>query len=216
MMKRMFAAALALAVCLSALCVFADDEGFGEAVLGEGPVMPEEGDFAEASSSPFVPEGAEKRIVYSDDRVSVDVRAYPYRAIAYIETHARCGCRNTGTGFMVGPSGLITAGHVLYCAKHDSTVDGMTLYFGYRSNKNYVYRYNKGTTYWYNYTDRPGSEEYDYGYVKLQERVGDRVGWFGVSVLGDEDCDAEVFYAAGYRHGVLKQDYDFAYVSSPY
>ncbi len=214
-MKR-FWAIIAVLLLLPLFSVSAEEEG-NKAVLGGVLNYGGEDESTETLvHEAFIPDDAEKKPIGTDDRVSVNEREYPYRAIAYIEAHAPCGCNWTGTGFLVGPSGLMTAGHVLYCEEHDCSVDQLTLYFGYKSSKNYLYKYTKGTTYWYNDSGKSSSEEYDYGYIKLKERVGDKMGWFGVSARSDENTDVKVCYAAGYRNGVLKTDYDWVYVNTPY
>ena len=216
MVKRVLAVLLMMCVLLvQALTALAEEET-GKAVLG-GVLVCEEGsdkpsDFVHEA---FVPEGVEKKPIGTDDRYSVDVRAYPYRAIAYIEADYTCGCRSTGTGFLVGPSGLMTAGHVVHCTEHDADAESFTFYFGYKSDRDYLVKYTKGTTYWYNYSHDITSEEYDWAFIKLQERVGDSTGWFGVDARSDSELDYSILYAAGYRRGVLMGDRDWVYVNTP-
>ncbi len=171
-------------------------------------------DPAEASADPDYVDPF--KVIRSDDRYSVNVREYPYCAIAYIRATGKCGCSWTGSGFLVGPRGVMTAGHCLHCGEHNSELKSMTLYFGYKSDKNYAYRYTKGSDYWYNDSDNQSTEEYDYGFIKLKERVGDKVGWFGLSAETDSRLEGMLYYAAGYRHGELKGDKDFVHVDNPY
>lgn len=217
MLKRFLAVLLMIALLVSLCAVQAEEEESGEAVL-VGELIHQEGDdeSTEFIQEPFDPYISARKPIGTDDRYSVNVKTYPYRAIAYIQAHYGCGCDSTGTGFLVGPSGLMTAGHVVYCTKHERPADRFTIYFGYSSSRNYLYKYTKPTTYWYNYSHNPYSEEFDYAYIKLQERVGDSMGWFGVSARSDSRLDAAVMYAAGYRQGELKADYDWIYVATPY
>ena len=48
----------------------------------------------------------------------------------------------------------------------------------------------------------------------MNERVGDRTGWFGTKTLSDNEYEDLYFTVAGYRDGVLKCDYDRATVAS--
>ncbi len=168
--------------------------------------------------APYVPETLDRVIVGSDNRVTVsNPNAYPYSAIAYMVVQARCGCDWTCSGFMVGPRGLITGAHCLVCTKHHKTAERITFYFGYQSSRNYLYKYNNSVTFWYgtDFSDGKGyDDEWDYGYVLFNERVGDRTGWFGVSVLTDGTVQTKYLTVAGYRDGKLKYDSSYADVIS--
>ena len=216
-MKHLISVLLVLSLFVPWYTVNADEEVHGEAVLG-GEIIHREGDDVSTDfvQEPFIPDFVDKKPIGRDDRVSVNEMEYPFCAIAYIECHAKCGCDSSGTGFLVGPSGLMTAGHVVYCVEHHQPADWFTIYFGYKSSRNYLYKYTKPTTFWYNYSTDYYGEEYDYAYIKLQERVGDRVGWFGINPMSDSQLNGTVLNAAGYRDGKLKYDYDLVYVSTSY
>lgn len=186
-------------------------------------------DAAEAagvSSEPFVPEDAEdKAIIGADNRTTIsNPKVYPYRAIAYLVVKARCGCNWTATGFMVGPSAMMTAAHCLVCSDHGKPAESMTAYFGYTSSKNYYYKYDKQATFWYgtDFSNDDGTYGYnghldwDYAYVKLSERVGDKVGWFGLYPKSDADLDSSSYELAGYRDGVLKTGWGVTSVYNDY
>ncbi len=216
-MKRCLSLLLALFLFVP-LCAGQSEES-GNAVLG-GKLSHEDRPEVDAADSAFIqqPLALEycSMVVGSDDRVRVDPKEYPYCAIAYIIAEAYCGCSWSGTGFLVGPSGVVTAGHCLHCGKHDSALKNITLYFGFKSFDSYLYKYTNKTTYWYNDSRNETGEEFDYGYIKLQERVGDQMGWFGVWAKPDKDVDGKLFYAAGFRSGLLKKDLDWVYVDNPY
>ena len=182
---------------------------------------------AEVESEPFVPEGMpEKAIVGLDNRITIDnPSVYPYSAIAYLEVRTRCGCTGKATGFMVGPDAMVTASHCIICSKHGQPADKITAYFGYISPKNYLYKYTKDiTAYWYgtNFSNSDGTYSYkghlewDYAYIKLKERVGDTVGWFGLSAKNDDALNLSAFELAGYRDGVLKTGWGVASVENNY
>jgi len=163
-------------------------------------------------SEPFIPENVEKAVFGADDRKSVNPAQYPYSAIAYMCVEASCGCGWTGTGFMVSRYGLMTAAHCIVCTTHGKTANKITLYFGYRSSKDYSYHYNGATTYWYgtDFKNADGTYGYnghtawDYAYVLLQSPMGDKTGWFGTQARSDSHIKQDVYEVAGYRDGVLK------------
>ena len=196
------------------------------AILAEERPLQEiyEADKDNTSSSnnvdPYIPESLDRVVIGEDDRITVsDPSIYPFSTIAFMKVGATCGCTWECTGFMVGPRGLITGAHCLICPKHHATLDWAHFYFGYQSDHNYLYKYTSAFRYWYgtNFRDNGGvySNEWDYGYVLFDERVGDRVGSLGVSVLSDDALANKYLTAAGYRDGLLKYDSDFASVYSP-
>ncbi len=176
---------------------------------------------------PYAPVELQKAVIGPDDRLVVDEPGvYPYSAIARLEMHMKCGCGGTGTGFMIGPTSMMTAAHCLICTDHGQGVDRLTMYFGYKSDKNYLYKSEKWSTYWYG-TDFHNSDgtfsyngedhvEWDYAYIKLSERVGDRVGWFGVMTQTNSDLENGWYEVAGYRRGVLRTDSDRANAKNQY
>ena len=157
------------------------------------------------SSEPYIPESLEKSVIGLDDRVDVVPSQYPYSCIAYMEVEANCGCTWTGSGFMVSKNGLVTCSHVLYCDEHHAEVKHIDFYFGFRSYKDYFYKYDGACTWWWG--DRSRSDfmfDYDYGYVLFPTPVGDTTGWLGTRIISDEDAKSGVYYNAGYRDGVIK------------
>ena len=197
------------------------DEDEPEWGIGEGFQDDFEGSVVEeddivTGNEPYTPpdvplsDESDRRIVGSDDRYTIyNTKESPYCAIAYLHAKATCGCSWTGTGFMVGPRGFVTAGHCVYCETHHTTVDKLTLYFGYKSKNDYFYKFTGGFRYWYNYKDG-----YDYCYMLLKENVGNRTGWFGTHALSDKGYEDYYFSVTGYRDGVLKSDYDRVVVTS--
>ena len=159
---------------------------------------------------PYSPFPVDKAIFGTNDLYSIsDRNEYPYSAVAKIFSHFRCGCSCSGTGFMISASGLMTSAQLLVCSDHHKTADSLTFYFGYKGPQNYGYKYDKGTTYWYgtDNIDKDG-REWDYGYVKLKERVGDRTGWFGTRVMSDSSFDGSIFSIAGFSDNNLYYDID--------
>ena len=158
------------------------------------------------SSEPFVPEGLEKGVIGTDDRVYLIPDAYPDSCIAYLIATASCGCSWAGSGFMISRRGLVTASHCIYCEEHHQYIRDLVLYFGYRSSNDYYYKTSAWDYCWWGGSSIDGhySADDDYGYILLSEPVGDTTGWFGWRVLSDQDLNNELFICAGYRDGELK------------
>ncbi|MCQ2457313.1 MAG: trypsin-like peptidase domain-containing protein [Clostridia bacterium] len=166
---------------------------------------------------PFIPEDVEQdRTIFGyDDRVTVkNPKNYPFSAIAYMEVHAGCGCKWTGSGFMVGEDRLMTAAHCLVCSDHSEWADQITFYFGYKSKNNYACKYNSRWTAYVGNTfpNRSYTADYDYGCVKLEKKkVGNTVGWFGMRWNDSLSTLTDTYvYVAGYRDGLK---YDTGYIN---
>ena len=167
-----------------------------------------------AATSPFQPDTLEKAVVGADNRTTISSpRTYPYSAIAYMQVKARCGCNWASTGFMVSKDCLMTGAHCVACTKHGDTACNITMYFGYKSNKNYLLKYDGATTYWYgtNFRDRQGTynTHWDYAYVHLEKNVGDTTGWFGLTTMSDSSLRTSYLEVAGYRRGELKTSHGY-------
>lgn len=177
----------------------------GDAAPGEAVDVP-----------PIVPEGLEKTIFGSDDRITVNNPSqYPYSAIAYIVAHYECGCDQVGSGFLVGQDTVFTAAHCVVCHKHGKWAQNLTFYFGYKNDRNYLYKYNSR---WHAYAGNTFPNGYnnsgDYAVVKLEKNVSATTGSFGVKwYLSDYELSSTYAYTAGYRDRVLR--YDQGYVE-PY
>lgn len=235
-MKLRIAAALMLACVLLTASL---SRGVAEGAGGKGTVIildsPDgfpEGDFADREEAPFIPgnrtaadltpripadedDGIDREVFdIGDARVTVEnTDEYPYSAIARMEITFTCGCESNATAFLVGPDRLLTAAHCLVCTDHSAWTDSITFYFGYKSRWDYLYKYDGRWTAYAGNLFKKGEYDidYDYGCLKLEERVGDVVGWFGYR-YGEPDrtFKNQYLYIAGYRDGILKYDGGYA------
>lgn len=212
-MKKLIVCLLALLCMLTLASAEEPAEGYGAATLGtpvEAAELPELLD-----CEPYVPDHLEKTIFGYDNRITINAtNQYPYSAIAYLKVEGKCGCEWTGSGFMVGRSGMVTAAHCLVCQEHNQWVRGMAMFFGYRSDKNYAYLYNEEFTYWYGtnpFATGRYSEINDYAYIKLNKNVGDQVGCFGIHYATPSQ-DSQAYNIAGYRYGEMKAGAGMVYV----
>ena len=58
---------------------------------------------------------------------------YPYTAICYVETTWKDGSHTRGTGAMVGPNDVLTAGQMLWDAEHGGSAVSVTVIPGYNN-----------------------------------------------------------------------------------
>lgn len=219
-MKK-FLAYLLACLLLMTCCALAEEE---EEIMepGEGTIVFADGSDAAADAAvyaaaeelntpadSYVPEDVERCIIGKDNRITIsDTRQYPFSAIAFMEMKMKCGCRWTGTGFMVDKDKLMTAAHCMICQKHNKWASGITFHFGYRKGKRDFYTYNGhweawcGTDFANGYTDVN-----DWAVVKFSKKVGDKTGWFGRRVLSDKELKNGYYSVAGYKDGILKYDF---------
>ena len=220
-MKKWFCLILSILFCIGLLLPAAAEEaGAEEDNTGEVYVVdPAElveivaGEDAD-SVEPSVPDDVQRYTFHGDSRVSVNVRDFPFCAIAYIEAVGSCGDCWSGSGFVAGKYGntVITAAHCLVCPDHGKWAKELTFYFGYKNKKNYMHKY-KGP--WYawvgnTFSNREYSYDGDWGVVKLKnENISSKVGGFGMYYWKDSEVPSKLVYAAGYSDQSLQKDSGF-------
>lgn len=210
-MKRIFAALLAL-MLLALTPALADVGGTAtpadKSLLEASQMVRSPEALPEVSMTPFAPDSLDKAIIGTDDRITIsNTGVYPYSAIAYLEVTGSCGCNWTATGFMVSRDCLMTGAHCVFCGDHNQGASNFIMYFGYKSNKNYMLKYTDETNYWYGtnvYENGEFNTDWDFAFIKLRQPVGDKTGWFGLSVQDDAQLRGASFEVAGYRDGLLK------------
>ena len=202
-MNRLLAVLLVL-LTMTSVCVRAEDDEGGEGTISFVDAAQADSFVsggAPASVEPFAPDDLEKIILGSDDRVKVKKpKEYPYSAIAYMVVKGSCKCNWTCTGFMVTKNTLLTAAHCMVCTKHGKWAKNITFYFGYKSKKNYRYRYKSRWQAWAGTTfpeHRYASSD-DWAVVKLDKNVGDKTGWFGMRFCTDSELLGNSFCIAGF------------------
>ena len=125
-------------------------------------------------------------VIGTDDRVRItNTTAYPWRVICSLLITARDGSRWIGTGWLVGPRTVITAGHVVYMHRHGGWVRRIEVIPGrngsarpYRSCISLSFHSVKGWT-------RKKKRSHDYGAIILPRSCpyGSRLGYFGYANL---------------------------------
>lgn len=140
-------------------------------------------------------------IIGTDERVRItQTTLFPWRAICALKITARDGTRWIGTGFLISPRTVITAGHCVYMHAHGGWARSVEVIPGLNETVRPFGTYT-GTTFrsvagWVNSRRR----EYDYGAIILpsNSRPGDRTGAFGFAVKNDAFLKTSILNLSGY------------------
>lgn len=173
-------------------------EETGSALLDEEPVL-------DAYFGAFPEELARREafeiILGTDDRIRIQNTAdYPWRAICALKITAANGQRYIGTGWLVGPRTVITAGHCVHMAAQGGWVRSIEVIPGQNDAQrpvgSAVATVFRSVTGWTQNQNRAT----DYGAIILptNARLGDRVGTFGFSVRDDQFLKSAVLNLSGY------------------
>ncbi len=192
-----------------------DEDGHGTIEFFEIDNIPDDGDYEEVDG--YVPDNMDRTIFGYNGLTEINyTSSYPYSAIAHMDVTAECGDTWRGTAFLVGRNVVMTAAHCLYCEDHQKWADQITLYFGYKNAKNYVYRYS-GSWRGHIANTNWNSRQYDWGYLILDSNVGDTTGWFGLSTRSDSSLKSERVTIAGFPDNGSKpiaMKYDTGYIDA--
>ena len=156
-------------------------------------------------------EEVQRAVIGKDRRVTVPNPAeWPYSAIAYLEICGSCGDRWAGTGFLVGPDGvMLTAARCLRCPEHDVWANSVSAYFGYRGSKNYLYQYSDGMKLYIDNAFLAGGcgIDKDFAIIRINPDVSRKFNWFG-ACWGSSDPEIADYYVqvAGFDNGKLRYD----------
>lgn len=140
-------------------------------------------------------------IIGTDDRVRVTNNAvYPWRCICSLLITAASGNHFVGTGWLVGPRLLLTAGHCVYMTDEGGWVRQIEVIPGrdaderpYGSATATDFRSVTGWT-------QDNNSDFDYGAILLPEgnRYGEQLGWFGYSNCTDDYLRGLTLNLSGY------------------
>ncbi|MDF3142912.1 MULTISPECIES: endopeptidase [unclassified Streptomyces] len=159
-------------------------------------------DIGEASFGP--PPSAQKTVHGPDDRVQItNTAVYPWRVHCYLLITARDNTLYQGTGWLVGPHTVATAGHCVYIkgsgvAGRDGWVKSIQVMPGRNGS---VLPYGSVTCTSFRsvvgWTD-DGDDNFDYGAIVTPSNIGSTTGWFGFGVWSDSDLLKTTGNIAGY------------------
>lgn len=140
-------------------------------------------------------------IIGTDDRVRISpTTSFPWRAICALRITAADNTRWIGTGFLVSPRTVITAGHCVYMHAHGGWPKSVEVIPGLNDTLR-PYGSCVGTSFrsvngWVNDKKR----EYDYGAIILPRdcRPGDKTGVFGFAVKDNPYLLSSYLNLSGY------------------
>lgn len=153
----------------------------------------------------------DEAVINRDDRVLVpDVHAYPWRAICALRIRSRSGKQYVGTGWLASPHLVVTAGHCVYLHADGGWAEEVTVIPAMNGGERPrfgVFKTSRLRTVdgWIS-GKAAGS---DYGGLLLDEPIGDRLGYFAVGALGDEQLKRSWANISGYPSdiGSARQQY---------
>ena len=123
-------------------------------------------------------------IIGPDDRTPVlEPQTYPWRMIAALDITGPNGGVARGTGFMVGPTTMLTAGHCVYDPRMGGWAQSISVQPG-RDGDSRPFgspqlREMATLVGWLDIADA----RYDCGFLEFDEPVGRHTGWFSMAVL---------------------------------
>jgi len=136
----------------------------------------------------------------SDDRVRIlDTDLSPWRMVCALRLHGKSGVGAIGTGWLVGPKTIITAGHCVFS----------NYFFGGWAETIEVSPGRNGSDFPYgtfvsndfSSIDRWVNDEapdFDIGCIHIAEPIGENVGWFGVGALSPAELVDYLVNVSGY------------------
>ena len=167
-------------------------------ILTKGHPGDDGGNLTEASRRLLNVDGPET-VINNDDRTRVlNTEEYPWRMISALEIVTSNGRTAHGTGFMVGPTTILTAGHCVYDTRMGGWAKAVIARPGssgtiepFRSHEAHQLYTVVG---WVDQADA----RYDYGILELDQPIGEQTGWFGLGVLPMDRLQNRVVNVCGY------------------
>lgn len=125
------------------------------------------------------------RTVFGEDNRSpvTNYNILPYRAICYVNATFSDGYTGRSTGWLFSPDGAVVAGHAIYNPERGGWANTVVVYPARNNNnKPYTveaYEFGLATPYAENQ-----DANYDYGLLKLEQSIGNTVGYLGYTYNG--------------------------------
>ena len=140
-------------------------------------------------------------VIDEDDRVEVtNNENYPWRCICSLQMVTQDNRHFIGTGWLVSPRLVLTAGHCVFFHNHGGWAQRIEVIPGRRGSSrpfdsavSTAFRSVRGWT-------QNRGRDFDYGAIILPEsnRFGDQLGWFGYTARGDDHLEGATVNLAGY------------------
>lgn len=146
---------------------------------------------------------AAETVIGSDDRTRVlHSHEFPWRMIVALRIEMAGSVVRHGTGFLVGPSTLLTAGHCVYEPRSGGWAERVEIRAGLSGSRepfgSITSKSLSTSLGWVDLQDH----RYDYAFVELDEPLGERTGWFSLGVLPAAEIYGSDVNVCGYPSDV--------------
>lgn len=118
-----------------------------------------------------------------EDRIVENCNSLPYRAICFVSVTFPNGGNYRSTGWLFSADGVVVAGHAIYNPERGGWADQVTVYPAKDGNSEpyraTAYEYGIATPFF-----ESQDVNYDYGLLKLEQPIGNTVGYLGYTYNG--------------------------------
>jgi len=142
-------------------------------------------------SSHGVTSGAAERIQTSADDV-------PFRQICLLDFRTADGSRKSGTGWLVGPSTVITAGHCVWDHENGNDFNQSMQVYAARNGDRFSFSANAVDFQTVNAWAQQRDPNFNYGAIFLDRPLGDLLGFLGFAEFPDKDLNGMIVNVVGY------------------
>ena len=146
-------------------------------------------------------EDCRKRITKTHD--------YPYSVHGLVKAYF--GDKNewmfNGSGTLIGPNTVLTAAHVIYNIEYGGKANSVEFIPAINKNDTPYGTINAKKIFFPAEFVESGGQQEDYGILILEQEIGEKTGFFGISVLKPEVLMKKKYYLYGYP-GDLSKTYD--------
>ena len=144
------------------------------------------------------PQGLES-VIEGDDRVPVDdASAFPWRMVCALQITGRNGVTVPGTGWLAGPSTVVTAGHCVFDAPGLGGLADRIVVLPGRQGQVAPFELDASRFRPHPRWRDSGDIEFDIAAMKLPSSVGNELGFFAAAVRQPADLRAHLAHISGY------------------
>jgi glutamyl endopeptidase len=172
------------------------------AILEGAPSVEVEPHYPDAAIASFGDTMLLEAVIGNDDRVRVaeaDLARNPFRQICALRIKAKTGPMFVGTGWLIGPRALATAGHCVFLQQEGGWAESIDVIPAKFGNKEPLGSFRAKRFRAVDGWVKQQSRDFDYGVILLdKDSPGDSLGWFTVDAESDADLKASQANISGY------------------
>jgi len=142
-------------------------------------------------------------VIDVDDRVRIlDTELHPWRMICALRMRGPNGAGVLGTGWLIGPKTLLTAGHCVYSTEFfGGWASSIEVIPGLNGTGPTSRPFNSVTSTRFTSVDlwtQHEDPDFDMGCIHLDQDIGTQLGWFAVASLAPEELQSYLVNISGY------------------